>query len=221
MKLVARPMKLITAFGVLALFLTAGTGATRAQQSPVGCTYQQLVDPEFIFDAKAQGLPRGLSTAQVVSLFARAGVTISWSPAASPVEIIDYAMDNGGQGAQVDQALVGLGFRNIIKQANGNPVSYTLTFAHPVSSFALSRAALYAGPSGVTNAPWNTVARATDGTTVATASEDEIRSFSNVPSRPFVLRSGTKKIASVTFSGDDHKVDGQSNVVIDAISWCP
>jgi hypothetical protein len=66
-----------------------------------------------------------------VSLFAAAGMTISWSPAASPVEVIDYAMDYGGQGAQVDPAGVARGIRNIIKQAEGNPVSYTLTFAHP------------------------------------------------------------------------------------------
>jgi hypothetical protein len=207
-------MRVISALAVLVLLLMAGTDAARAQSSNGGCSSEQLVHPYNILKANAQGLPHGLSTAQVVSLFAAVGVTINWSPPESPVEIIDYAMDDGGQGAEDD-----VGLRDIVKQANGNPVSYTLTFAHPVSSFAFRRAPLHAGPSGVTNPPWNAVARAQDGSTVATVSEDEIRSFSNVAGHSFKLWSGTP-IASVTFSGDDHKFDGQSNVVIDEIAWC-
>jgi hypothetical protein len=117
-------MKVIAAFAVLVLLLTAGTGVARAQ---FGCSVDQWVIPADIFEANAQGLPHGLSTAQVVSLFAAAGMAISWSSPASPVEVIDHAMDSGGQGAQVDPAGVASGIRNILKQANGNPVSRTGT----------------------------------------------------------------------------------------------
>jgi hypothetical protein len=221
-------MKVVTVLAALLLLMTARTGQVRAQSTNLGCSLDQAVLPSGIFEANAQGLPKGLSTAQVVSRFAAAGITISWSPASSPVMIIDYAMDNGGQGAQVDRKLAAAGVRNLLKQADGNPVSFTLTFAHPVSSFTFTRAALYAGPSGVTNPPWNAVARAPDGTTIGTVSEDEIRSFSDVPRRRFdflpeprIASQLRPKIASMTFSGDDHKVDGQSNVVIDDLLWCP
>jgi hypothetical protein len=173
-------MKLVTALAALALLLTAGTGAVRAQSSFGSCTDDVVGAPVDVFRTNAQGLPHGLNVAQVVSIFAKDGMTIGWSPASSPVEINDYAMDYGGQGAQVDPLLTSVGLRNIVKQADGNPVSYTLTFAHPPSSFTFRRAPLHAGPSGVTNPPWN-----------------------------------------VTFNGDDHKFDGQSNVVIDDITWCP
>jgi hypothetical protein len=178
-----------------------------------------LTVPAAVFSTDASGLPDGLSTAQVVSIFAAAGLSITWSPAQSPVWIIDYHMDYGGQGAQVDPVLTAAGARNILKQANGNPVSYTLTFKHPVLSFQFRRAPLHAG-TGVTNPPWSAVATATDGSQVAAVGEAEIRSFVDVPGRTFTL-SGTARIAAVTFSGDDHQFDGQSNVVIDAMGWCP
>ncbi|MEJ0043537.1 MAG: hypothetical protein WDM81_15545 [Rhizomicrobium sp.] len=71
----------------------------------------------------------------------------------------------------------------------------------------------------MTNPPWVAVARAADGSTVTSVSEAEIRSYVDVEGQAFTLE-GSDPIKSITFSGDDHKFDGQSNVVIDDFGWC-
>ena len=66
---------------------------TRGQDNAVPIAIVPFADPGVA----------DVDVAQVVSIFAKDGMTIGWSPAASPVEIIDYAMDYGGQGAQAAQ----------------------------------------------------------------------------------------------------------------------
>jgi len=205
---------------VVALMLAVGanSGVARAQSNTT-CPGAPFFVPAFLA-ADARGLQNGLSTAEVARLFGAAGITLTWDPSESRLLIIDYGMDYGGEGAQLDKGLLAVGDRNIIKQANGNPVSYTFTFASTILNFSFRRAPLHAGPSGVTNPTWTAIALAADASTVAKVSEAEIRSYSDVPGKTFVL-SGSARIKSITFSGDDHKFDGQSNVVIDALGWCP
>jgi hypothetical protein len=207
-----------TPLAALAGILVSGAVA-HAQPSALGCDARTLVIPR-VLTANVAGLPNGLSQDQVISDFAADGVGLTWSPASSPVLIIDFGQDYGGQGARTDSDLQAVNARNLIKQANGEPVSYTLTFAQPVAAVGFYRAPLHAGPSGVTNPVWTAVALGDDGATVASTGEAEIRSFVDVPSRRFIL-SGARRIKSVTFSGDDHNFDGQANVVLETLAWCP
>ncbi len=65
------------------------------------------------------GCPNGLGMAKVIDLFAAEGIAIAWSPSQSPVLIIDYRQDYGGEGVRTDPALRVMGAYDIIKQANG------------------------------------------------------------------------------------------------------
>jgi hypothetical protein len=205
---------------VVALVLAVASGGIAAGQNENLCSGAAPVLPLAVFDTDARGLAHGLPSDRVKQLFADSGVTVSWNPPESPLLIIDYAMDYGGDGARLDAGFTQVGLRNIVKQANGNPVSYTFTFVRPILRFMFQRAPLHAGPSGVTNPPWVAVARAADGSTVAQVNEDEIRSYVNVPAHTFAL-AGSARIKSVTITGDDHKFDGQANAVLDSMGWCP
>ena len=210
-------MKLRT-LALALLLVAAENGVALAQQNGVTCA--NPVVPYDLFSVNATGLKNGLSTDLASHFFYEYGLTASWTPSQSPLEIIDYAMDYGGDGAQQDKDSLAAGYRNILKQANGDPVTYTLTFATPVSQFAFRRAPLHAGSSGVTNPTWKAVAYDQNGAVVATVNEAEIRSFVDVPGRTFLL-AGNVPIKSVTFFGDDHNFDGQANAVLDDMGWCP
>lgn len=200
----------------LAAFLAAGTAAAGAQG--LTCPENQDVMPKAFLGAATADLPNGLTPAQTTQAFAEDGITLTSDPADS-VRIVSSHQVYGGVAATTGP-LASTGLYNLLVQSGGDPVSYTMTFAQPISGFSVRRALLVAGPSGVSHPTWSATAYAADGSVVATVGENEIRSSSDVPAALFTL-AGTSKIKSITLTGDDHHFDGFANVVISDYGWCP
>ena len=100
-------------------------------QGASSCPSGAPVVPSAVFTVDTNGQPLGIGNAAVIKLFADAGVAITWMPPSSPVMIIADTEDYGGFGMQADPIAKALGFHNLIKQGNGYPVAYMLTFAKP------------------------------------------------------------------------------------------
>jgi hypothetical protein len=99
--------------------------------------------------------------------------------------------------------------------SGGGPVWYELRFAARVQRILFQRAALIAGPSGVTHSAWKASAYDGAGHVVATAQEDEIRSSTKVPAARFQL-SG-QGITQLRFEADNHQFDGFANLVLPSL----
>jgi len=225
-------MKLSVAI-TMALFTILSANASQAQPVPQTCWNDSLVVPTSLFIADASGKPEGLDAAEVQRLFSAVGIALTWTK--SPVAIIDDREDYGGNAMLTEPVVHAMGFHNIIKQLNGDPVSYTLTFAKPVRSIRFRRSGMIAATSsGVSHPPWSATAHDVNGAVVATVSEAGIRSFSDLPGKTFELDG--PGIKAVTFAGDDeariHYAQhcdtrgefcgyGQANLIVDDLGWCP
>lgn len=138
------------------------------------------------------------------------GVTI-FAPSDEPVVMMDSRYVYGGQ------ALAGARGDMVLIQQGGHPCHYTMEFDTALSQFEFNRSRLVAGPSGVTHPVWTATAQDERGMTLSTVSEDEIRSYSDVPARLFTLSGpGIKRIV---FWGDDKAFDGFCNVVVDTVNF--
>lgn len=153
-----------------------------------------------------------LSSAATKELLQRDGIILT----SDPPNTIQLADDRSVYGGGVIK-----GVNNDVLMQTGvqGPVSFTLTFIQPISAFAFARAALFAGPNGITHPAWTATAYAADRVVVASTQEAEIRSYSNVPHRTFNL-AGSQPIRSITFSANNHHFDAFANVVISAFMWC-
>jgi hypothetical protein len=103
--------------------------------------------------------------------------------------------------------------RSVLMQQGGRPVSYTLEFSEPVKSISFNRVALIAGPSGIVHPTWKATALDKAGHTVATAGEDVVRSYANVPAKTFTL-SGAG-IVRLVVTGDHRGFAAFSSLVLD------
>ena len=222
-------VKFIALVAISVLAFGAPVSGVQAQPQTASCWETSIVVPASLFMTDASSKPQGLSPAEVVKLFAAVGIAIAWDPPESNVLVMDDRESYGGNGVLTEPVIHAMGFHNIIAQNSGDPVSYTLTFAKPILGLRFRRTGMVAGPSGVSHPHWIATARAANGTVVATVSEPEIRSFRDVPGRNFELV-GNGRIKSVTFVGDDlarlavpggFGGDGQANLVIDDLGWCP
>ncbi|HET6275004.1 MAG TPA: hypothetical protein VFE16_03595 [Candidatus Cybelea sp.] len=111
-------------------------------------------------------------------------------------------------------------WHNVLSQSAGNrPASFTLTFAQPVLAVRFLRAALIAGPTGVTHPEWTATAVGSEGNVIARVHENQIASYSPVPPRSYDLI-GSEPITSVTFAGDNHAFAAFTNLVLQLIGWC-
>src|SRR5260370_2943032 len=103
----------------------------------------------------------------------RLGITSTASTPPGSVAVFDdqYIYDGKAVRAFYGKAVL---------QNGGGPVWYEFRFSAPVQSILFERAALLAGPSGVTHPPWKASAYNAAGQIVATTQEDEIRSMTGV-----------------------------------------
>jgi hypothetical protein len=161
--------------------------------------------------AKAADLPAGGLKGDALNAAMRAqGMTVI-APPDQPVvlmnseELYAGASTNGGRGEQV------------LVQQGGHPCSFVLEFDAPLSQLSFNRSRLLAGPSGITHPVWTATAQDAAGHSLSTASEAEIRSYSDVPARRFTLSGpGIKR---VVFWGDDRGFDAFCNVITDTMDW--
>ena len=161
------------------------------------------------FDAlSALGKTSGVGDKQLADYLARFGIKLTASTAQRIAAFDDRDVYAG-------KAIKASSGRGVFMQQGGNPVSYTLEFATPLKSISFDRVALIAGPNGVTHPTWNAVAQDAAGATVATVNEDEIRSFSDVPSRTFTL-SGAG-IRRLVVSSDNRGFAAFSSLVLDQL----
>jgi uncharacterized caspase-like protein len=148
------------------------------------------------FDAiNALGNDSGIGDARLAEYLSRHGVRLVNSTA-QRIAVFDERNVYEGKAVKASSG------RSVLMQQGGNPVSYTLEFATPLKSISFERVALVAGPSGITHPTWTAVAQDATGKTVATASEDVTRSFSDVPGKTFTLTGTAIKRLVVT---SDHK----------------
>jgi hypothetical protein len=217
-------------------FVAASIGAgSSAGAAATVCTSSgptAWIVPVAVFTASAYGNQQRIGGATLARLFAQYGVTFSSEPP-DTVFVNDDRDIYGGNyhgGAVVVNMATWRLFRidardasfwhNVLVQSNGNnTASFTLSFAHPVRMIRFIRAGLLAGGTGVTQAEWTAVAADSAGSTVATAHEDRIASYSSVPPKSFDLI-GSSPIASVTFYGDNRAAAGFTNLVLQLIGWC-
>ena len=85
---------------VAAIVLSGAAGPLAAAPAQDRCAGGALTLPRAAFQADARGLANGLPTEQARQILARYGITVTWTPPESPLLIIDYAMDYGGQRAR-------------------------------------------------------------------------------------------------------------------------
>ena len=103
---------------------------------------------------------------------------------------------------------------NVFGENGGHPVSYTLTFAQPVTSFEFDRVQENAGPSGSSYPPWSATAYDSLGNFLGTVGENGTSVFgSSIPAQHYALNG--PQIDHVVFSGDDQGFYGFANVVTD------
>jgi hypothetical protein len=93
------------------------------------------------------------------------------------------------------------------------PVSFTMTFASPLTSLSFTRPKLLTGPSGITHPSWSAHAFDVKGLKVSTAGEAMISSFMDVPAATFVLQGNG--IKSVQFDSDGYNFTAFSAVLLD------
>ena len=157
------------------------------------------------FDASA-----GIDGATLSNYFAGYGITLSSSHGADPMIVDDRVVYGGG----IFNATSG---HNVIGENGGHPVSYTVAFTHPLTSFEFDRVQENAGPSGSSYPLWTATAYDASGNVLSTVSESEhiVLGSSSVPAAHYVLSGGD--IDHVTFTGDDQGHDGFANVLTD--SW--
>lgn len=157
----------------------------------------------------------GLSPAATARLLQRDGIGLTSNPPDS-VRLFDARSVYAGGATKG----MGHGFHDILLQTVQGPVSYTLTFLHPISALAFARAELVAGSNGITHPAWTAIAYDAGGNVVAETHAAEIRSYSNVSPRGYIL-AGSRPIRSVTFSANNHHFDAFTNIVLAAMEWCP
>jgi hypothetical protein len=158
------------------------------------------------FDAlNAFGQTRGIGDKALADYLAGFGIKV----AASTARFAAFDDRNIYEGKAV-KASSG---RGVLMQQGGNPVSYTLEFAAPLKSIRFDRVALIAGPSGITHPIWKATAQDAAGKVVATAGEDEIRSFSDVQAKTFTLAGSN--IRKLVVTGDHKGFAAFSSVVLD------
>ena len=161
--------------------------------------------PTTVIDFEAMD-PTGNSGPTLGQYLAGYGITLTTTGAQAQV-----ASDQAIYGGGIVQATTG---HNVIGQAAGHPVSYTLTFASALSSFDFDRVTENAGPSGSSYPVWSATAYDAAGNVIATVGEAEQLIFSGSHGAAHYTLSGGN-IAYVTFAGDDHGFDGFSNVLTD------
>ena len=106
--------------------------------------------------------------------------------------------------------------QNMLTQVGRNePVSFTLDFAGALAGFTFIRPKLLAGPNGITHPQWSAHAFDAQGREVASAQEDLIRSFEDVPARSFTLPG--PGIKSVRFDSDGRNFAAFSAVLVEEL----
>ena len=161
---------------------------------------------EVNFDAlNAFGQVSGIGDKALADYLARFGIKL----VASTARFAAFDERNVYEGKAV-KASSG---RVVLMQQGGNPVSYTLEFATPLKSVSFDRVALIAGPSGITHPIWKATAQDAVGKAVATAGEDEIRSFSDVAAKTFTLTGNN--IRKIVVTGDHRGFAAFSSLVLD------
>lgn len=158
---------------------------------------------------------QGLSPAATARVLGEDGILLSSNPPGSVRLLDDRAIYSG----QATEGVPGMSHSVLLQVVQG-PVDYTFTFAHPIIAFAFIRAPLIAGPHGITHPAWTATAFDSAGHIVASTSENEIRSFSNVAPQSFLL-AGPHRISYIRFAANNHHFDAFANVVVDAFAWCP
>ena len=154
--------------------------------------------------------PAGTSGTALSSYFANYGITLS-AAGANAIPTIDD--DRNIYGGGIVNATTG---HNLLGESGGFPVSYNVTFAHALTSFAFDRVQENAGPSGSSYPQWTATAFDAQGHVLGTVGEGETLVFgSPVPAAHYVLTGAD--IAYVTFTGNDQGHDGFANVLTD--SW--
>ena len=173
-------------------------------------TAQEIGPSTVNFDAiNTSGGPVG--GAAVASYLAGYGITLS---VAGPGAGVSVASQNQVYDGGIVEATSG---SNVITEGatGGSPVSYTLTFAKPLSSFAFDQVIENGGPSGSSYAAWSATAYDAAGDVVSTVGDPNVTTVSAGSSDPAVHYTLTgPDIASVTFSGNAEGA-GFANIVTD------
>ena len=171
-------------------------------------TAQEIASSTINFDAiNTSGGP--VDGAALASYLAGYGITLSVAGSGADVLV---ANQNQVYGGGIVEATSG---SNLVVEGGGHPVSYTLTFAKPLSSFAFDQVIENSGPSGSSYAAWSATAYDASGHVLSTVGNPNI-TYVYSGSDPAVHYTLTgSDIASVTFSGDDEGSAGFANLVTD------
>ncbi|HXD44415.1 MAG TPA: VCBS domain-containing protein [Pseudolabrys sp.] len=140
------------------------------------------------------------------------GIAISSSGSgADPTVADDRTIYGGG----IVAATTG---HNVIGEGGGFPVSYTVSFAHPLSSFAFDRVTENPGPSGSAYPQWTATAYDSANHVLGTVGESATSIFPFNGASPAVHYTlNGPQIDHVTFTGNDNGFAAFANVVTD--SW--
>ncbi|HJT33407.1 MAG TPA: cadherin-like domain-containing protein, partial [Pirellulales bacterium] len=146
--------------------------------------------------------------ATLANYLAAYGIALSASgTGADPVVADDRTIYGGG----IVGATSG---HNVFAENGGFPVSYTLTFAHPLTSFAFERVTENSGPSGTAYPQWSATAYDANGNVLSSVGENAHSIFSGTtPASPFTLTGAA--IDHVTFTGNDNGFAAFANVLTD------
>ncbi|MDB5474493.1 MAG: hypothetical protein JWP49_4 [Phenylobacterium sp.] len=149
---------------------------------------------------------QGLRGAAMNAAFRRRGITIV-APGDQPVAMMDSRYVYGGK------AVGGARGNIVLLQTGGHPCQYVMEFDQPRASYSFSRSQLIAGPSGITHPVWTATAQDAYGRKLSSVGEEEIRSFSDVPTQRFHLAGPA--IKRIVFWGDHRGFAAFCNAVID------
>ncbi|HWD18888.1 MAG TPA: immunoglobulin domain-containing protein [Verrucomicrobiae bacterium] len=159
------------------------------------------------FDAldASGGAVGGTSLAAYLSTF---GVTVGNVTLGSRLEVLDDASFSGNAIATSPSQ------PNLLTQDGlSTPVSFTLNLANAAQSVQFTRAALVAGPAGITHPQWSAHILDANGNELESAGEALINSRFDVPSRTFNLVGAN--IRSIRFDSDSQQTAAFSAVLLD------
>ncbi|MGC1777862.1 MAG: hypothetical protein WBB34_07930, partial [Xanthobacteraceae bacterium] len=178
--------------------VTSGTLTVTAQEITGGVGSPTTVNFDSI---DTSGGPVGGAT--LATYLAGYGITMSVSGPGAAVTV-----DNQDQVYSPGGVVGATSGDNLIIESGGHPVSYTLTFATPLSSFAFDQAIEYAGSSF---SAWSATAYDAAGDVLSTVGDSSISYGS--PAMHYMLTGSD--ITSVTFTGNDYGSAGTANEVTD------
>lgn len=150
-------------------------------------------------------------SAPATSYLASYGITVQNATSGTSIIALNSNIAYGGGGFRAAS------LPNVLTQTGSNaPVTFTLSFATPVSVVSFVRPFLIAGPSGQVFPQWK--ATALNGTTVVkSVGQALISSYTNVSAKTFTL-SGSSMITAVRIDSNSHYFAGYSAVLIDNLT---